>query len=492
MPASDSAASSLVVDSPAQATGSPAHKASGSRETLMEEEVKRATAEVDNSKPAEGPESRAPVPEKFAHTVFDPRIAPLRIIYTKIMVMTLALTIIIMRISLPVYWGSLARSATHASSLTTWVIDRDGGEIGQAVVQGLLATTQTGTKQHLGWRQMDSNEVLDAAEAVLDEKAWAVVVINSGASARLNVARMTGNSSYSPTSAITLYYTQARNELAIGNYVVPLTTAALTQILQRFNANSVASYLGTVLNDTSALPLLTAAPQILTTGAWWSVDNLRPYNAPVATALTLVGQIYLCIFAFIMTMTNDAARGIFGPFLRLRSYLYLRLLVPLGLYLPLSFVFAMVSLPFSAPFGTKYTYAGGFFLYFTYTYLGMAALGLATEAMITILTPRFMAFFLIPLIISNVSVAALPFDLQPWFYKYGYGFPVFNNTQAVRTILFGTKNHLGLNAGVILAWVAMSCITIPLFTVIMRRKDERTHQKETERQQGSELEKSVA
>jgi hypothetical protein len=123
-------------------------------------------------------------------------------------------------------------------------------------------------------------------------------------------------------------------------------------------------------------------------------------------------------------MTNDAARGILGPFLRLRSYLYLRLLVPLGLYLPLSLAFAMVSLPFHAPFGAKYTYAGGFFLYFVYTYMGMAALGLATEAMVTILTPRFMAFFLIPLIICNVSVATLPFDLQPWFYKYGYGFPI--------------------------------------------------------------------
>jgi hypothetical protein len=123
-------------------------------------------------------------------------------------------------------------------------------------------------------------------------------------------------------------------------------------------------------------------------------------------------------------MSNDAARGILGPFLRLRSYLWLRLLVPLGLYFPLSLSFAMISLPFHAPFGAKYTYAGGFFLYFVYTYLGMAALGLATEAMVTLLTPRFMAFFLLPLIISNVSVTTMPFDLQPSFYEYGHAFPV--------------------------------------------------------------------
>lgn len=124
------------------------------------------------------------------------------------------------------------------------------------------------------------------------------------------------------------------------------------------------------------------------------------------------------------TMTNDAARGILGPFLRLRSYLMLRILVPLALYFPLSLAFAMVSLPFHAPFGAKYTYAGGFFLYFLYTYMGMAALGLATEAMVTILTPRFMAFFLIPLIICNVAVAGLPFDMLPTFYQYGHAFPI--------------------------------------------------------------------
>ncbi|CEL62334.1 Nitrosoguanidine resistance protein SNG1 OS=Saccharomyces cerevisiae (strain ATCC 204508 / S288c) GN=SNG1 PE=1 SV=1 [Rhizoctonia solani AG-1 IB] len=459
---------------------------SRSRDTLMEEEAEARAANTDELRPAEGPGSRPPVPEKFAHTVFDPRVAPLRKIYTKIMLMTLTLTIIMMWICLPVYWGSLARSATHAPSLTAWVIDRDGGEIGQSVVQGLLQTTRSGSKQHLGWRQLSASEVSDVAGAVVDEKAWGAVVINASASSRLNAARIAGDASYNPMTSITFYYAQARNELATGNYVVPLTTAALTQILQRFNTNSAASYLASVSGNSTALQALTAAPQTLTTGAWWTTENLRPYNAPVATALTLVGQIYLVIFGFIMTMTNDAARGIFGPFLRLRSYLILRILVPLGLYFPLSLAFAMVSLPFHAPFGTRYTYAGGFFLYFLYTFMGMTALGLATEAMVTILTPRFMAFFLIPLIISNVSVAVLPFELQPWFYKYGYGFPIFNNTQSVRTILFDTKNHLGLNAGVLMSWIVLSLITIPLFTVIMRRRDERAHQQEMAEKQGTE------
>ncbi|KAG8735473.1 hypothetical protein FRC10_010470 [Ceratobasidium sp. 414] len=394
------------------------------RDTAAEERAEKEAENTDVLRPAEGPGARLPALEKFAHTIFDPKIAHLRAIYIKIMGTTLALTIIMMWICLPVYWGSLTHSATHAPSLKAWVIDRDGGEIGQAVVQGLIATTQTGTKQHLDWRRVPADKVSDIGAAVVDEQAWAAVVVNANASARLAAARAFGDSSYDPMSAITFYYAQARNEQATGTYVNPLITAALTQILQTYNAKSAAAYLTSVIGNAAALQALASAPQTMTSGAWWTTENLRPYNAPVATAITFVGQIYLCIFAFIMTMTNDAARGVLGPFLKLRSYLWLRILVPLGIYLPLSLAFTMVSLPFHAPFGAKYSYGGGFFLYFAYTYMGMAALGLATEAMITILTPRFMAFFLIPLIIVNMSVATLPFDLQPWFYQYGHAFPI--------------------------------------------------------------------
>ncbi|ELU36544.1 response to drug-related protein [Rhizoctonia solani AG-1 IA] len=382
----------LMVGSSRQSAAMSTQKMSRSRDTLMEEEEEeRQATNTDELRPAEGPGSRAPVPDKFAHTGTHEQLKSTR--------------------------GSLARSATHAPSLTTWVIDRDGGEIGQSVVQGLLETTRSGSKSHLGWRQLDPNEVSDVAEAVIDEKAWGAVVM--------------GNSSYNPTTSITFYYAQARNELATGNYVVPLTTAALTQASERRMKGTTRKPQAIQVN----LQSICLKDVILT----------EIYSAPVATALTLVEL----LISKVQTMTNDAARGIFGPFLRLRSYLYLRILVPLGLYFPLSLAFAMVSLPFHAPFGTKYTYAGGFFLYFVYTYMGMCALGLATEAMVTILTPS-------------------------------------NNTQSVRTILFNTKNHLGLNAGVILAWIVLSLTTIPLFTVIMRRRDERAHERELAKQQGTE------
>ena len=46
----------------------------------------------------------------------------------------------------------------------------------------------------------------------------------------------------------------------------------------------------------------------------------------------------------------------------------------------------------------RYSYAAGFFTFFTFIYMGMCALGLALEAMITLLTPRFVPFFLVLLV----------------------------------------------------------------------------------------------
>ncbi|KAG9104131.1 hypothetical protein FRC07_009843, partial [Ceratobasidium sp. 392] len=248
-----------------------------SRDTAAELRAEKKAENTDVLRPAEGPGARLPALEKFSHTVFDPKIAHLRKIYAKILGMTLALTIIIMWICLPVYWGSLARSATHAPSLKAWVIDRDGGEIGQAVVQGLIATTQSGTKQHLSWRQIPADQITDVGDAIVDEQAWAAVVVNANASARLAAARASGDSSYDPMSAITFYYAQARNEQATGTYVNPLTTAALTKVLQEYNAKSIATYLSSISGNTAALQALASAPRTMTSGAWWTTENLRPY-----------------------------------------------------------------------------------------------------------------------------------------------------------------------------------------------------------------------
>jgi hypothetical protein len=106
-----------------------------------------------------------------------------------------------------------------------------------------------------------------------------------------------------------------------------------------------------------------------------------------------------------------------APFLTTKSYIAYRLATPLILYLPVSFLFSMINLPFKVDFGAHFTYAGGFFLWAFTVYLGMAAVGLSTEFAVTILGPKFTGFFLVPLIIANVSYVPPPFAIMARTYR---------------------------------------------------------------------------
>jgi hypothetical protein len=67
--------------------------------------------------------------------------------------------------------------------------------------------------------------------------------------------------------------------------------------------------------------------------------------------------------------------------------------------------------------------------------------GLALDAMIILLTVKFIPFFLILWIVSNVSIASYPLDMLPGVFRYGYAMPFYNLSRTVLTICFNTKNQ---------------------------------------------------
>ena len=80
----------------------------------------------------------------------------------------------------------------------------------------------------------------DVAYDVVEEGTWAAVVINAGATEALATARSIGNATYNGTSAITVFYSQARNELAAGNYLLPYLTQDLGIVVGKLASQSVA------------------------------------------------------------------------------------------------------------------------------------------------------------------------------------------------------------------------------------------------------------
>ncbi|CAE6473964.1 unnamed protein product [Rhizoctonia solani] len=383
--------------------------------------------------------------QNYSHHFLDPVVRSMTWAYVKSMLISIGLIVLLMWAAMPLYWGSLAPGQHHGPGFRTWVVDFDGGELGAFVVESVMNSTLIGTEEHLGWQLASPSSLEELTHDIVEEHAWAAVVVNKGATSALQAARETGDVNYDPTSAVTLYIEKARNNNAVGTLIIPLSTSLLEDTMRQFNAANLPAYLDSISSNTTALSNALRAHNALS-GAWWKTVDLRPWNAPVATAITV-------------TMASFPFRASLEPYLTNRSAILLRILFPIIAYIPLSLSFAMISLPFHAPFDAKYTYGGGFFLYFSYVYMDMLALGLAIEAAVTIIQPRFMAYFLVSWLIINVSTPVEPHEMQVWWYKYGYGVPFFNHSEAVNTILFNTKNVLGRNAGVLIAWAVLSMTT---------------------------------
>ncbi|KAF9510508.1 hypothetical protein BS47DRAFT_1300079 [Hydnum rufescens UP504] len=389
--------------------------------------------------------------------------------YIKMMLVVTLLTVLVSWVTIPVFWGAVSHQRDFTDKLVCWFIDQDGSSLGQAMQAAFQANINARTNSKLGWRIYEPGKSLTIQQirsAVIEEHAWAAVVVNQGATASLISARENGDASYNNSAAVSFFYDQARNENAAGLYIVPYTQALIQASLRNFSASYTGAYLEAQSGNATAMQALATAPLTIFSPFSYGTLNLRPYTCSSrGGAVTVIGMILILVFGFVISMAGYQVRMPLEPFLTYKSLVILRVVAPLLVYIPLSFACAMVSLAFKLPFAAKYNHAAGFFLFWFYIFLAMSAMGLATEVSVSWLTPRRNAFALFPFIISNSVSTSLPIQLQPWFYKFGFGFPFYNADQAVRTIIFNTKSHLGLNAGVLLCWIALSAfVTLP-FTI---------------------------
>ena len=93
------------------------------------------------------------------------------------------LTIIVMWLCMPVYWGSLGEQQQRIPNLKMWLINRDpNGALGQGMAQAFQANSAGSgvpTNAHVTWLFPDASEFPndeDVINGVLNEKVWAAVV----------------------------------------------------------------------------------------------------------------------------------------------------------------------------------------------------------------------------------------------------------------------------------------------------------------------------
>ncbi|KAG5641496.1 hypothetical protein DXG03_005093, partial [Asterophora parasitica] len=357
----------------------------------------------------------------FSKSFFDADIAVERATYLKILFGGTFSIIIVIFAVFPIFWGALWK--TPIRNLDGWVVDFDGGLIGQTVTQALTSAQAS----HLG------------------KVTWTAVSATQFAGGLIDLA---------------------------GDVKEQRTWVAIASILDGITKTFARQAMAQLVSSPNLIAISRESPQTVLAPLGYTFDNLAPFDKPVATAVTFVGLIYQLILSFFIVMISTAAReesGL-GRTLTLRSIILTRFASSFGGYFFVSLFYALLSLAFQLDFTRKFGH-GGFVVFWMLNWAGMLSVGLALESLLTLLTVRFIPYFMILWIIINVSVCVFPIEVMPIFFRYGYAMPFFNVSQAVRTIVFGTRNRVGENFGILIAWIIISCISLPLIQWFVRRRE---------------------
>ncbi|KAF9461424.1 hypothetical protein BDZ94DRAFT_812758 [Collybia nuda] len=443
---------------------------------------------VPSSSPTASPNSivgkdlASPQPVPFSAHFFDGSEAVARKAYLKALIGGCFLVIVAIFGVFSIYWGSLWR--TPVTTFPGWVVDFDGGIVGQAVVRDLTTSAPPAVPSRIVWTAVPASQFpggpQQVGNAVVEQHSWIAVSILSGSSKSLEACYISPNSTYNGSAVMTVYASEARNENAYRVILRPAVQSQLGSISQQFALQAIPALQSD--NAINMTALLNTSPQTVLTPIGYIIDNLVPFDEPVATAVTFVGLIYQLILAFFVVMIAFGAREVSGlnMSLTLPSLITLRLVSSFLAYFIVSLFYALLSLAFKLSFTRKFG-SSGFVIFWMLNWLGMLSTGLALEALITILTPKYIPFFMILWIIVNVSVAAYPIEVLPSIYRYGYAVPFYNLSHASRCIVFGAKNTVGMNFSILIIWTAISCVTLPLIQWFVRRKDVQEVQAKTQR-----------
>ncbi|KAH7371452.1 hypothetical protein BKA64DRAFT_698949 [Cadophora sp. MPI-SDFR-AT-0126] len=118
----------------------------------------------------------------------------------------------------------------------------------------------------------------------------------------------------------------------------------------------------------------------------------------------------------------------------------------------------------------KFYGGSGYVLYWMLSWCAMMAFGLVVENVHNLLVNPSLPFSLYSGVISNVATGFYPVELLSNFYKWGLAWPLRHDLIGAKAILFGTKNLLGLNFGVLLVWVTASLVLQPFTIWVQLRK----------------------
>ncbi|KAJ2346265.1 hypothetical protein GGF43_005020 [Coemansia sp. RSA 2618] len=299
------------------------------------------------------------------------------------------------------------------------------------------------------WLQRHDLDTIDAVKSWVLDNGWGALVINPGASARLESA-LAGGADYDASAAMTLIESSGRQIVAEMLFVSSALSTAAQTVSSKYAQGQVASFQRA---DDAPQPNYSALihPVGFTTvdvaAAGFTMSPIMSTFGYLTSLLSTIGVLIM----WKMTSFPFFAR------VRFRDLALMWPVLLLGLALVLSFYHALAFLAFRGPgynsLALKYTAATFFKFWFTNAAVSFC-LGLWLFNWFLHLTPHIIALPSICTVIPNVVSTISTVELAPTFYRIFYALPFFNGSSIILYIITGAHPTIGRNVGILVAEIA--------------------------------------
>jgi len=388
----------------------------------------------------------------------------------------------ILWICLPIFWGSNWLLVRFLNRLTITTVNFEGanGLVGPVLTQLAEQTNNAPMDPHLGIAIRTAESYPGGVDQVKEDigysRYWGAVVVYPNCTSTWESCVASGNTSYDPTGCIGVFWSTARFYQVTLLYIRPLMNELASKVAKQASQQAVQQFLNANGGNAGAIALAAAAPQALATPFSSHQNDLRPINEWAVAAPFEAALIYYLILSFILAAWGNAARqkAGFNQKLTFPSLVLWRIGVPMVFYFWLSLNFSLLFKAYQIPTEASYG-RGGFMVLWMLNWITLAAVGLALESIVALLTPEFAPFFLIFWIISNITSSFQPIEAMQQFYRWMRILPFYNAVEGYKVITHATRegHRIGLNFGVLIAFAAVCCVGLTLFMIVERKREEK-------------------
>ncbi|CAF1359434.1 unnamed protein product [Didymodactylos carnosus] len=381
---------------------------------------------------------------------------------TKIVVLTVLIWLLIFLVS-AVFIGGGHNPSRYTKNLRVLIVDYDQQLAGTLLLESFHRSPPGNLTLHWIFASPSRYSMDNLIHEVTSGKAWAAVSIKANTTQLISSIISSVFSNTAATSVVTgspsveIILESGRSSVTVLRYLEPPIVAAVqranvqysqiiqTNLIQQLNGMSSSRVSSSILNLYA----------VISNPIQYIINDLHPIKHSAGTGATTIGYIYVYLLAVIAVGGAIGLSQSLTGKIRTFDVIFARLLNASFQGLIISLIFALIVLWFYG-----FDNYGHFVRYWMFNWLFFLTFAPIVALLVVNLGPR--AAFVLTLFFG-VSLSAadllISVELQPRFYRIGYGLPFYHVINGARHLLFHSYSNFNADVGALLAWSLFAAIT---------------------------------